>query len=141
MAASARDRILLNLGLDALVAALALPAAVWLAAVGWAVGTFGMGLSFPSISVQTLALSAPEEQGVNSSSLQMVDAMCSALAIAAAGAVQSAAVAAGGATRATYTAIWLGGALVLVAGAVLAGRMTPGRSAASSAPSSTVPSS
>jgi O-antigen biosynthesis protein WbqV len=34
MAASARDRILLNLGLDALVAALALPAAVWLAAPG-----------------------------------------------------------------------------------------------------------
>ena len=34
MAASARDRILLNLGLDALVAALALPGAVWLAAPG-----------------------------------------------------------------------------------------------------------
>ena len=117
----------------------ALPA--WLAAVGWAIGTVGMGLSFPSISVQTLALSAPQEQGVNSSSLQMVDAMCSALAIAAAGAVQSAAVAAGGATRATYTAIWLGGALVLVAGAVLAGRMTPGRSGVLGSPSSTVPSS
>ncbi len=34
MAASARDRILLNLLLDSLVAALALPAAVWLAAPG-----------------------------------------------------------------------------------------------------------
>ncbi|MGX9966498.1 polysaccharide biosynthesis protein [Roseomonas sp. F4] len=44
MAASARDRILLNLGLDALVAALALPAAVWLAAPGhWPPGLWWLG--------------------------------------------------------------------------------------------------
>lgn len=44
MAASARDRILLNLGLDALVAALALPASVWLAAPGlWPPGGWWLG--------------------------------------------------------------------------------------------------
>ncbi len=41
MAATARDRILLNLGLDAAVAALAVPAAVWLAAPGaWPPGVW-----------------------------------------------------------------------------------------------------
>ncbi|NKC33913.1 polysaccharide biosynthesis protein [Falsiroseomonas selenitidurans] len=44
MAASARDRILLNLALDALVAALALPGAVWLAAPGqWPPGPWWLG--------------------------------------------------------------------------------------------------
>jgi O-antigen biosynthesis protein WbqV len=44
MAASARDRILLNLGLDGLVAAIALPAAVWLAAPGaWPPGLWWLG--------------------------------------------------------------------------------------------------
>ncbi|WP_439596569.1 polysaccharide biosynthesis protein [Falsiroseomonas sp.] len=44
MAASARDRIFLNLGLDALVAVLALPIAVWLAAPGvWPPGVWWLG--------------------------------------------------------------------------------------------------
>jgi O-antigen biosynthesis protein WbqV len=55
MAASARDRILLNLGLDALAAALALPAAVWLAAPGvWPPGAWWL-LALP-LAVVTLLL-------------------------------------------------------------------------------------
>ncbi|MGG5811900.1 polysaccharide biosynthesis protein [Falsiroseomonas sp. CW058] len=53
MAASARDRILLNLGLDALVAALALPAAVWLAAPGaWPPGAWWL----PAVPAAAAAL-------------------------------------------------------------------------------------
>lgn len=55
MAATARDRILLNLGLDASVAALAVPGAVWLAAPGaWPPGLWWL-LALPA-GVATLLL-------------------------------------------------------------------------------------
>ena len=55
MAASARDRILLNLGLDSLVAALALPVAVWLAAPGAWPPALWWALGLP-VAAGTLAL-------------------------------------------------------------------------------------
>lgn len=57
----------------------------WWVAVGWAIAGFGIGLSFPMLSVLTLSLSAPAEQGHNASALQLSDALCSSAALAVAG--------------------------------------------------------
>jgi hypothetical protein len=93
--------------------------------VSYFVASVGMGLCFPSIAVQTLRLSPVAEQGVNSASLQISDAILSALALGLLGAVHAAAVAQGGATSSTYDAIWWAAAAVALAGAVLAARMKP----------------
>ncbi|MFM7062979.1 MAG: MFS transporter, partial [Actinomycetes bacterium] len=97
----------------------------WIAALSWAVAAFGMGLSFPSISVQVMRLSAPEEMGANSSSIQVVDALVVTLAFSLAGFIHAAAVASGGATARTYAVIWAGSALLGATGVLLAGRMRP----------------
>ena len=60
--------------------------ATWLVA-GWAFAGFGIGLSFPMLSVLTLSLSASNEQGHNASALQLSDALCSSAALAVAGAL------------------------------------------------------
>jgi MFS family permease len=61
----------------------------WVVAPAWALGGFGMGLGMASTSVLTLNLSAPGEEGRNSSGLQIGDALGSVLGIGAAGAVFS----------------------------------------------------
>lgn len=63
-----------------LTASVAWPAVpVWMAVVGWIVSGLGMGLLSASLSVLTLSMSAPGEQGANSSALQL----CEAIAVAA----------------------------------------------------------
>ncbi|WP_217177156.1 MFS transporter [Streptomyces sp. AC495_CC817] len=59
---------------------------VWTVAVAWAFGCFGMGLVISSTSVLLLQLSAPEEAGTNSASLQISDGLTNALLLAAGGA-------------------------------------------------------
>lgn len=59
----------------------------WTLAVGWAAAGFGIGLSFPMLSVLTLGLSRPAEQGRNASALQLADALCCSAALAVAGAL------------------------------------------------------
>lgn len=54
---------------------------------GWALAGFGIGLGFPMLSVLTLALSRPEEQGRHSSALQLSDALATSAALALAGAL------------------------------------------------------
>lgn len=97
------------------------------ASVSMFAGSVGMGLCFPSIAVQTLRLSPPDEQGVNSSALQLSDAILSAIGLGVAGAIQAAAVAAGGATPRTYDTIWLLSATFALLGAIVAARMRPAR--------------
>lgn len=53
--------------------------------VAWVVAGAGMGLMIPRTSTLTLALSAPENQGFNSSALTTADSFGSALALAVAG--------------------------------------------------------
>jgi MFS family permease len=60
---------------------------LWTAAAAMFVAAFGMGLAFPNISVLTLELSEPDDQGANSAALQVADGMTSTLSIAVAGAV------------------------------------------------------
>ena len=97
----------------------------WVAGISWAIGAFGMGLCIPSVSVQVMRLSPEEDQGLNSASIQIVDAVACVVAIAMLGLVHAAAVATGGATVATYVGLWLGSAAIAVAGIGLAGRMRP----------------
>jgi MFS family permease len=54
---------------------------------GWVIAAFGIGLSFPMLSVLTLHLSPAHEQGRNASALQLADALCSSAALALAGAL------------------------------------------------------
>jgi hypothetical protein len=84
-----------------------------------------MGLSFPSIAVQTLRLSPPEQQGVNSSALQLADSTLSVVALGITGAVYGAAAAAGTVTTATFVTLWGIAAAILLAAAWAAGRMRP----------------
>lgn len=67
----------------ALVLVPAVPA--WVAAAAWAVGGVGMGLAVASISVLMMKLSAPEEAGANSASLQLSDALGNVLLYSLAG--------------------------------------------------------
>jgi MFS family permease len=69
------------------IAAISPHTPAWTAAAAMLVAAFGMGLAFPSISVLTLELSAPADQGRNSAALQVADGIISTVAIAVAGAV------------------------------------------------------
>ncbi|MFG3017046.1 MFS transporter [Streptomyces sp. NPDC048254] len=59
---------------------------VWIVAVAWGVGCFGMGLVIASSSVLMLRLSAPQEAGANSAALQISDALSNVVLLAVAGA-------------------------------------------------------
>ncbi|MFG1858561.1 MFS transporter [Actinomadura geliboluensis] len=69
------------------LAAVALQLSGWLAAPAWIVGGAGMGFAIGSLSVLLLALSPEDEQGVNSSALQISDTLGSSLVVGAAGAL------------------------------------------------------
>ncbi|MFC0006626.1 MFS transporter [Micromonospora siamensis] len=88
----------------------------------WAVAGLGMGLLFPSLSVLTLGLSAPGEEGRNSSSLQLGDSLASATVLALVGALLGAGTAPGPAGYAATLAVAAGCALI---GVLLAGRVVP----------------
>ncbi|WP_199824743.1 MFS transporter [Cellulomonas timonensis] len=75
----------------AMAALLVAPATpVLIGYAGWALTGFGIGLAMPTTSVLTLQLSTPAEQGANSSALQTMDAIATALALALAGSLFSA---------------------------------------------------
>ncbi|MER6284317.1 MFS transporter [Streptomyces sviceus] len=59
---------------------------VWIVAVAWGFGCFGMGLVISSTSVLLLQLSAPEEAGTNSAALQISDGLSNAVLLAGGGA-------------------------------------------------------
>lgn len=59
----------------------------WAAALGWLIAGLGMGLTMSSLSVLLFELSTVPEQGANSASLQMSDALGSVLTIGSAGVI------------------------------------------------------
>jgi MFS family permease len=97
----------------------------WAAAGSWALGAMGMGLSIPSISVQTMRLSPEADQGMNSAALQIVDSVLVVIGTALIGMVYAHAVAGAGVTSATYSTMWVAGAAVVAVAALLAPRMRP----------------
>ncbi|MFC5749187.1 MFS transporter [Actinomadura rugatobispora] len=62
----------------------------WAAALTWIVGGAGMGFAIGSLSVLLLELSPEEEQGSNSSALQIADTLGSSLVVGVAGALVTA---------------------------------------------------
>jgi hypothetical protein len=79
-------------------------------------------------------LSPDTEQGVNASAIQIVDAVLVVLAITLLGIGHAMAVAAGGATGATYTVLWLASAALAVLAVLTAGRMRPAAGAPGTGP-------
>ncbi|MCC7635119.1 MFS transporter [Stenotrophomonas rhizophila] len=69
------------------ITALALHPSVplWLALAGWSLTGLGMGLVYPSLSVLTLSLSPPAQQGANTSALQLSEALGVATTLAVSG--------------------------------------------------------
>ncbi|MEU5877247.1 MFS transporter [Spirillospora sp. NPDC047279] len=59
----------------------------WWAAPAWTIGGFGMGFAISSLSVLMLDQSAEDEQGVNSSALQIADTLGSSVVVGLAGAL------------------------------------------------------
>lgn len=99
---------------------------VWIVAVAWAFGCLGMGLVIASTSVLLLHLSAPEEAGTNSASLQISDGLANVVLLAAGGAafaalgggtVSHAATSASGSHPAAFAAVFLPMAGVALVGA------------------------
>ncbi len=63
----------------------------WAVMPAWILAGTGMGIAYPALSVRVLSLSSPEEQGTNSSAMQISDTLGMALAIGVAGALVNAA--------------------------------------------------
>lgn len=87
-------QLLLRGGMAAIVAGiLSMLALLWPAiplavgVLGWIGAGLGMGVVYPTLSVLTLELSAPSQQGSNSSALQLSDSLFSATALALSGAL------------------------------------------------------
>lgn len=93
----------------------------WLVGVVWFVAGMGMGAAMSSASVLLLNLSAPAEQGKNSSYLQLADSLGGVLGVGLAGTVFAAAHAHGPVGSHVFAVIWLMLAAVGVA-AGLSGR-------------------
>ncbi|MFI6334869.1 MFS transporter [Streptomyces sp. NPDC050535] len=99
---------------------------VWIVAVAWGFGCLGMGLVIASTSVLLLQLSAPEEAGTNSASLQISDGLANVVLLAAGGAAFAAlgggalshtATTASGSHPAAFAAVFLPMAGVALVGA------------------------
>jgi MFS family permease len=60
---------------------------LWTVALAMGFASLGAGMTFPTVSLLTLELSEPEEQGTNSASLQVADGITSTLAIALGGSI------------------------------------------------------
>lgn len=97
------------------------PAGVAIA--GWLFAGAGMGLMYPRLSVMTLALSKPEDQGFNSSAMSIADSLGGALSLAVTGLVFSALTT----TASTFAGVFALTAGIAVVGLIIAPRVAGGR--------------
>ncbi|MFD3541231.1 MFS transporter [Streptomyces sp. NPDC058662] len=129
--------VLVALAIAAAPAVLIESVPVWTLAVAWGSGCLGMGLVIGSTSVLLLKLSAPEEAGSNSASLQISDALANVVLLAGGGAAFAAlgggavgaahAVTAGGSAShpGAFVVVFLPMACVALVGAWVATRLDP----------------
>jgi len=96
---------------------------VFVAMVGWGIAGAGMGLVYPTLSVLTLELSSPDEQGTNSSALQLCDSLLAVSAIALGGSLFAALVQ--DSPIAAFVSLFAIGSALALVGAVLSGRVRP----------------
>ncbi|MCU1432359.1 MAG: transporter [Actinotalea sp.] len=103
-------------------AALAMTTApVAVSIVGWGLGGLGMGLVYPTLALLTLRLSPLLEQGRNTSSLQISEALTVAVVLAVSGAVYTTLVRT--APLGAFVACFTLAAGLALAAAALAGRV------------------
>ncbi|MFD1540809.1 MFS transporter [Nonomuraea guangzhouensis] len=88
---------------------------VALAYPGWIITGFGIGLVYPTLSVLTLELSAPGEQGENSSALQVGESVFSVVAVAVTAALFTA-------SGSGYWVVFAATLVMALAGLAIAGR-------------------
>ena len=91
------------------------------------IGGTGMGLVFPTLSILTLRLSQPDEQGVNSSSIQIADGFGGILMTGIAGAAFHVLRGPQGTNGPLYVLMFGMMAAAAVAGALIAPRVREGR--------------
>lgn len=108
--------VLAAIALAFVTAALGFPPAV--AIGGWLFAGFGMGLMYPRLSVMTLALSTPENQGFNSAAMSISDSLGGALALASTGLVFAAFT-----TTDPFAAVFALTAIIAVVGVAVAPRV------------------
>lgn len=108
----------LGVAVTALALLPAVPAAV--AIGGWTATGLGMGLIYPTLSVLTLALSPPAQQGANSSALQLSEAIAVATTLAVGGSLFAALLARS--VTAAYLSTFAVAALLALLGLGIAGR-------------------
>jgi MFS family permease len=100
---------------------------VAVAGLSWILGAIGMGLATASIGVLLFQLSPVEDQGANSASLQLSDALFSVVFIGLAGVIFGLSQQAGGTTSsAIFAEILAVMAALALTGAWAAGRVRPG---------------
>ncbi|WP_051423372.1 MFS transporter [Arthrobacter sp. MA-N2] len=97
------------------------PAGVAIA--GWLFAGAGMGLMYPRLSVMTLALSTPEDQGFNSSAMSIADSLGGALSLAVTGLVFSAMTTAAASFPASFSGVFALTAGIAVIGLLIAPRI------------------
>jgi MFS family permease len=81
---------LIMLGIAGVASGVSLAVPVPVAVAGWIVAGLGMGVTNPTLSVLTLELSPPAQQGANSSALQLSDALFTATVLALGGSLLAA---------------------------------------------------
>jgi MFS family permease len=85
----------------------------------------GIGIAYPTLSVLTLELSAPAEEGRNTSALQVNDALLQSITLAVSGTVFAVLIVES--HSAPYVAGFAVAASLAAAGAILAHRVRPAR--------------
>ncbi|GAA2721259.1 MFS transporter [Cellulomonas aerilata] len=131
------DRVVLVIGAGAIAVGIVLAAlGLWpsfpvvATVAGWGAAGLGMGLTYPTLSLLVLRLSAPTEQGENTAALQLVESLSIALALAVSGPVFALLVADRPTTA--FVACFAGAGLLALLGAAVCARV-PHRVAASTA--------
>jgi MFS family permease len=115
--------LLMAFGIGVAAVLLAAPEVpVVLGIVAWGVAGLGIGLCYPSFSVLTLELSTPQEQGRNTSALQLSDSLCGATVLAFTGALLAGSADPG---PGTYLAGFGVAAALAALGGLIAGRINP----------------
>jgi MFS family permease len=98
---------------------------LWTVAAAMGFAALGAGMAFPTVSVLTLELSEPEEQGANSASLQVSDGITSTLSIALGGGIYHALTVHGPASGAVYVLLYALYIAIACLAWVLAPRVRP----------------
>jgi MFS family permease len=98
----------------------------------WMLAGLGIGMSFPTLSVLMLGLSAEGQQGRHSAALQLADALATTAALALCGALFTSMQA--DARPQSFAAVFGAAALIVVSGFAVCERVRPGQQSVGASP-------